>query len=222
MPDGNFQKGTYLVATSASPAGPFDVIQPNVKTHYPAPGDFSLLVDDDAAHTAYLIYTSVAMGHNMSVEQLDRTYSASMAVADPGKYNSGFLQDTFVEAPIIFKRGGLVYALTGHCCCFCKEGSGTFVYTAPSPLGPYTRQGQIGRYANGTSVTHAQPNDAFPVVGADGSTSWVWTGDQWQSAPDHIKGHDFQYWAPLRFLSGPHGGLDSFEYTTEWSLNVGN
>jgi hypothetical protein len=35
---------------------------------------------------------------------------------------------------------GVYYVLTSHCCCFCQQGSGDFVYTAASPLGPYTRQ----------------------------------------------------------------------------------
>jgi hypothetical protein len=35
---------------------------------------------------------------------------------------------------------GVYYVLTSHCCCFCQQGSGDFVYTAASPLGPYIRQ----------------------------------------------------------------------------------
>ena len=28
---------------------------------------------------------------------------------------------------------------------------------------------------------------------------FVWTGDKWQQAPDKIKGHEGQFWAPLHF-----------------------
>lgn len=27
----------------------------------------------------------------------------------------------------------------------------------------------------------------------------VYTGDRWMSAPDQLKSHDLQYWAPLQF-----------------------
>jgi len=30
----------------------------------------------------------------------------------------------FVEAPVLFKRNNTYYALFGHCCCFCFQGSG--------------------------------------------------------------------------------------------------
>ncbi len=39
-----------------------------------------------------------------------------------------------------FKRGGTYYVMYGHCCCFCMQGSGLFVYTATSPLGPWRHQ----------------------------------------------------------------------------------
>ena len=48
----------------------------------------------------------------------------------------------FVEAPALFERNGTYYALFGHCCCFCYQGSGLYVFTAPHPLGPWTQQSQ--------------------------------------------------------------------------------
>ena len=29
------------------------------------------------------------------------------------------------------------------------------------------------------------------------SFAYVWAADRWLSAPDDLKSHDFQYWAPL-------------------------
>jgi len=46
----------------------------------------------------------------------------------------------FVEAPAFFKRGDTFYALFGHCCCFCYQGSGIMVYTAKSLKGPWRPQ----------------------------------------------------------------------------------
>ena len=44
-----------------------------------------------------------------------------------------------------FKRKGVYYAVFGHCCCFCMQGSGLFVYTASHPLGPWSRQQDVVR-----------------------------------------------------------------------------
>ena len=48
------------------------------------------------------------------------------------------------------------------------------------------------------------------------------TGDRWMSSPDHLKSHDFQYWAPLNFDDAhdpprvlPLRWLDSFELNLE-------
>eukprot|EP00043_Microstomoeca_roanoka_P006211 m.61088 g.61088 ORF g.61088 m.61088 type:complete len:425 (-) comp13322_c0_seq2:21-1295(-) len=203
VPAGDFGSSFYLVATSSSPSGPFEVQTTNVSTFYPAGGDFDILVDDDGA--GYLIYTSVVMGHNISVERLNSDFLSSTLE------NSGFFGETFVEAPNLFKRKGVYYALFGHCCCFCSEGSGIGVYTATSPLGPYMSRGNIGcsypgpkgpmgcGVDNGVSITQAQQNVVFTVTSSDNSKAYVWTGDRWQSAPDGIKAHDFQYWTPLTF-----------------------
>jgi hypothetical protein len=45
------------------------------------------------------------------------------------------------EAPTMFKRNGVYYAMFGYQCCFCEQGSGIRVYTATAPLGPYVYQG---------------------------------------------------------------------------------
>jgi len=29
--------------------------------------------------------------------------------------------------------------------------------------------------------------------------TFIYVGDRWVSAPDHLKSHDFQYWQPLKF-----------------------
>merc|ERR1712181_78064 len=97
------------------------------------------------------------------------------------------------------KRKGTYYILVGRNCCFCKAGSGVIVLTASSPMGPWTEHGQVGRYKNGTSVSGAQQNFVFPVEGTKGTVDFVWTGDRWQSAPDHLKDHDLQTWLPLEW-----------------------
>ena len=55
----------------------------------------------------------------------------------------------FVEAPSLFERNGIYYALFSWCCCFCKQGSGIIVHTAPHPLGPWTVQAVGPSYERG-------------------------------------------------------------------------
>ena len=46
--------------------------------------------------------------------------------------------------------------------------------------------------AAAVSLTKAQQNFVIPVKGSSGETTYVWTGDMWQSARDGIKAHDRQ------------------------------
>ena len=49
----------------------------------------------------------------------------------------------------MFERNGIYYALFSWCCCFCKQGSGIIVHTAPHPLGPWTVQAVGPSYERG-------------------------------------------------------------------------
>ena len=69
----------------------------------------------------------------------------------------------FVEAPAMFERQGTYYALFGHCCCFCYQGSGAFVWTAPHPLGPWTPQ-------SGGKDLGCQPNKTMPTPAGETPT----------------------------------------------------
>ena len=40
----------------------------------------------------------------------------------------------------VARRPGHYFLTTGHCCCFCFQGSGMITYTAPHPLGPWMKQ----------------------------------------------------------------------------------
>jgi hypothetical protein len=89
----------------------------------------------------------------------------------------------------------------GKDCCFCTSGSGVIFFTATTALGPWTQHSQVGRDAQGKSITKAQQNFVIPVPDSTGGVTYVWTGDRWGSAPDKVKDHDFQTWLPLEFES---------------------
>lgn len=182
--------GQYGVAVSESPAGPFVIQNPDVKVKYEKPGDHGLFVDDDGS--AYLIYTSIKEGHAISIEKLSKDYLSSTLE------NGGIIAKG-CEACAMFKRNGLYYALFDGTCCFGPAGSGARVYTATTPLGPYTLRGNINRGANNKVIIPAQQTHIATIPQPEG-IQYIWMGDLWGSRKDGIKGHDLQYWSgPLQF-----------------------
>eukprot|EP01089_Gocevia_fonbrunei_P020830 TRINITY_DN7846_c0_g1_i1.p1 TRINITY_DN7846_c0_g1~~TRINITY_DN7846_c0_g1_i1.p1 ORF type:complete len:312 (-),score=46.73 TRINITY_DN7846_c0_g1_i1:6-941(-) len=191
---GGWSASYYAVAVSPNPEGPFKIVSKNVTTlAFADTGDFSLFLDDD--NSAYIIYTShianSAITHRMSVEKLTDDFTASLGTS----YNSGFFGQSPVEAPAMFKKDDIYYSVFGSTCCFCGEGAPVNVYVSNHPLGPYTQTINLG------SQIPSQQTSVLRYKQADGSWGFLWQGDRWQSAPDHIKGHDFSYWGPLQFDS---------------------
>jgi hypothetical protein len=131
--------GQTGVAISDKPVGPFKIVNPNVHLSRLRPGDGSLFVDDDG--TGYYIYTAFDEGYSVRVERLKPDY------LDSTGESSGILA-TGTEAPVLFRRGHIYYALCGPRCLACREGSEVQVLISTSPLGPYTSkfQSNINRY----------------------------------------------------------------------------
>ena len=117
---------------------------------------------------------------------------------------------------MLLKFRGWYYLLYGVCCCFCREGSGVKVHVSRHPLGPYRDTGLNVGWRDGASLTRSQQNAVF-TVNVVGGIVMVWTGDQWGTAPDGLKSHDRQYWAPLTWnmtadppMIEPFVALDGF------------
>ena len=80
-------------------------------------GDEGLFVDNDG--TGYIIYTSsITTLHAMSIEQLTPNMTASLGLSA----SSGYFGAQGVEAPMMFRRGDIYYAVFGDCCCYCESG----------------------------------------------------------------------------------------------------
>jgi hypothetical protein len=125
-----------------------------------------VFVDKDG--TGYMIYGDF---HLNFIEKLtpDFLHGTGIGADIPGGIKShppltAFPVD-FVEAPVLFERKGVYYALFGHCCCFCYQGSGMFVFQAPHPLGPWKQQasGDLG-CVNGTTPTPGEPKWGSPSL----------------------------------------------------------
>jgi len=129
-------EGQTGVAVSDTPVGPFTIVNPNVHLSCSFPGDGSLFVDDDG--TGYYIYTAIDKGYAVRVERLTPDYLAASGKTSDGLVLGG-------EAPLLFRRNNLYYALCGPRCNFCPGGSEVLVYISTSPLGPYGRAPDINR-----------------------------------------------------------------------------
>ncbi|RMG66569.1 MAG: hypothetical protein D6722_14760 [Bacteroidetes bacterium] len=71
---------------------------------------------------------------------------------------------------------------------------------------------------NGPVIIPAQQTHIMQIE-TSGGPEFIWMGDMWGSAPDHIKGHDWQYWgAPLRFDAAGH--IEPMRFTPAWSFLI--
>lgn len=100
-------------------------------------GDFHLFVDP-ADNTPYWIG---GCDYYVWIERLMPNMLDSAGDRSPtGRHQ---FSEYFVEAPKLFFREGVYYAVFDNCCCYCAQGSGAIVHTAPHPLGPWTTLGEI-------------------------------------------------------------------------------
>lgn len=182
---GDFDAAFYAVATSPSPFGPFVTVNANVTgvNYTRLPDAPSVFVDDDGQ--GYLAFTHEDT-HINHIQQLTPDLLRPL----PGGSISAQIGQGNNEGIAMFKAGGLYYIVYGLCCCFCQGGTNVQAFSSTSPLGPYTDLGNIA-----TSVDWQAQTGTVWYTGQQ----WVLYGDRWQSAPDHIKAHDFSYMAPLTF-----------------------
>jgi hypothetical protein len=229
----------YWTSVADAPAGPYDEpVRATVAFGEEMGlrgGDFSLFVDKDGA--GYIIYTASSGDrskpeemHQIVVERLTDDYRN-------GTGDSSGALAWNCEAPALFRRNGVYYALFDNTCCWCKAGTGCRVYTADSPLGPYTYRGDINRNVDSDPRRIDSNNgDTKPGDGRDDviiamqsrrvlelptkdGTRFVVIGDRWQTAPDGLKGHDYTYWtSPLEF--DEDGMIRRLAWEDEWSATV--
>jgi hypothetical protein len=215
---------SYGVATSPTPFGPFVTVNSSAGASfqygYPTNadiGDFSILLDDDGE--AYFLYSAHA---HCQVERLAPDFLSS-AWATTGA-TSGVLPHGN-EAPALFKRGGVYWALVSDSCCYCEQGGLVRAFYAASPLGPYTYAGEIaegphpGGAPDGRAATEAQQTAVVAVPDGTGNTAYLWIGDRWQSAPDGLKAHDFTYWVPIPFYA--NGSIGRLTWVDAFNVTVG-
>lgn len=200
--DNTYPTYDYAVAVSPSPFGPFVTVNTTValstqfgqRYNNSNVGDFALFVDDDG--TCYLLYSSDA---HAQIEVLTPDYLASTWATD-GRTSGVFPKGN--EAPAMFKRNGLYYALISDSCCYCGGGGTVRAFSSPSPLGPYVYTGSITDSPNPFNPSGVSTSSQQTFAFALGSEI-VWVGDRWQSAPEpaRLKSQDFTTFFLLNFSS---------------------
>ena len=143
----------YAAYTAPHPAGPYtrarDIVNTSMQNATEQCGDFHLFIDP-ADGTPYLI---AGCGFHMWIERLLPNMLDSAGDTSPaGRY---LFSEYFIEAPALFFREGMYYAVFGHCCCYCYQGSGAIVHTAPHPLGPWTSLGDVACVHASNTLQHA-------------------------------------------------------------------
>ena len=190
---------TIVVGKSLSPVGPFRVVNPWAELQVANVGDFALLATADGA--AYIAYDAWDNGHRVRVEKLNDQWTAS--AMESGPLGTTFdLTEADVEAPILFERRGWYYLIYGSTCCFCAEGGAAQVQVSRHPLGPWRHTGvDINAWRAGGCgrAVPVQNNFVAEITASTGEVTHLFMGDLWTSAPDGLKSHDLQFWAPLDF-----------------------
>ncbi len=206
--------GQTGVAVSDKPIGPFTIVNPEMKVVEADSGigDGSLFVDDDG--TGYYIYTVIGKNYSVCVERLTPAYTGVTGEAC-------VMLATFCEAPLLFRRNNLYYILADSLCAFCPQGSGAQVMMATTPLGPYRVGSNINRQSgNGVPIIPAQQTWVAEIPTSQG-LAFIWMADRWQSTPDGVKGHDFQFWsAPLEFNT--NGDILPIKNVGRWHIQSAN
>jgi hypothetical protein len=205
----------YALAASAAAAGPFSTVSDSVVMGGSGRvGDFDVFVDP-ASGRGYHVRTG------LSIQPLDATLSRPEGAAVDVPLPS-------VEGPAMFARAGVYYLLAGVGCCACRGGSNVVVFTAPSPMGPWARRGDVGSnhsapFAKASPfnyVTRAQQTKVVPVPGAAGELQYLWIGNQWvtSQAPGAPRNKDLLFFALLNFSAD--GNISQMEWADEALLSV--
>lgn len=198
-----YGNATYIVATSTSPSGPYSVVRQRANVKNNGGGDFTLFRDPNSPADAYIAYDAWSNSHKVSIEQLTPDFLDSLGNQANG--STGPLSGSSNEAPIMFERLGWYFLLYGPTCCFCSAGSGSNVLTARHPMGPWKNSGidiNPKSWSFGSRVIKAQESFVIRVPSFSNDEKpdiYIYVGDRWDSAPDKLKSHDFQYWQPLSF-----------------------
>jgi len=200
------------LATSSSPEGPW-ALQPATVTMDHGAQDMNVFLDeaDDGAQQSYLIYTD-QHSYNIRVQRF---------TADGRRGEQGATSETIGnmrgEAPTLFRGPqGRYFAIFGHNCWCCAEGSQAYAFVSDHPLGHYTLLRDVNADAAGRRVVRGQ--SAFVQrlhAAAPGDPQYFLAFDQWMTG--NSRAEQYQYWAPLSFDA--EGAIEPLRWQDSWQTS---
>jgi len=199
-------------ATSTTPNGPFVFAGTATLTNSTAVSSTCVLFVDPADGRGYVRYNAGDSPKRHMVEQLSNDW-----LSTTGQYALLYLKPDYpwFEGGAFFERDGTYYNTIGTDCCYCQWGASALVFTAPSPLGPWTMQNDINPCSGdvepdihlGSPTTNVNPctsglnfttpGQQFNAVNVNGQ--YLYYGEQFFSAGDGQKWHDLQIMQPMTF-----------------------
>jgi beta-xylosidase len=128
----------------------------------------------------------------------------------------------------MFKRRGYYYLLFGECCCFCRSGSNSRVFTSSHPLGPWTdtkydidpvKDVIINSTRRRRSVSGGQESFVIQALQSNLTTAFIFVSDRWGTG-FHMA-EDKQYWQPLQFNDTQEPPrIQQLEWTDQFTLDL--
>ena len=209
----------YSIATSNSPLGPFITEKINVDVSGITPGDFDILKieDDESSSTksCWHVQTTTndpALLNGFVVTELDE----NCMKAKLPKKQIIFHSPKPAEGPVFFKRDQTYYILAGTTCCACRGGSSIYVFSAPSPLGPWKYINDVGSNKTQTIydphspynyITRAQASAVIPVKDINDNMQYLWFGNQWTTSTK--RNSDLVYWSIIEWVDSNNNNNNS-------------
>jgi len=234
-------RGCAAVAVSDSPTGPFQIVSTNIQLSCKHPGDGSLFVDDDG--TGYYIYTAIDKGYNIRIDRLTPDFLLSTGEScslntsgyeSPVLFRRGNRYYALCGQRCTFCPGGsdiIVNTSTSPLGPYDRWPDYNKVENASDDVditnNVSTVYGPSGKYEYTNSdmaihfnapKIHAQETWVAKIPTPDGRLL-MWMADRWQSTPDGVKGHDFQFWAPMQF-SWYDSTILPVQNSNQWSITV--
>ena len=123
------------------------------------------------------------------------------------------------------EEGGRVDAAVAMCALKegvhgCGDGYPDLARALGVAITPATTPGQGCLYnaSKQVSTTRSQQSYIATVDTRSGEQAFIWIGDRWQQAPDGVKGHEPQFWAPLAFDDA--GAIAKVVWVANFTLDI--
>lgn len=188
------------VAVSKTPTGPF-VVQDHYRPNGHESRDIGMYFEPDTKK-AYIGYAAGHVNKTVRMVELSEDYLSTT--------ENDVDIEAHCEGPGILKKDGTFYLLTSQCSGW-TPNPGTY-YTAPSVMGPYTRQDSPFIGDAGNNSFNSQPCFIFKIPGY--RDAYLYMGDRWNG-----RGRPESQYVFLPITITEEGKME-IHWRDEWDLST--